>query len=294
MNKLLATLLLLLVGAPAGAADLQKLRGEIRAARTSSAEAFAVVEALRAQVIASPPPFERRAQIARSMIALGGDGLYPLLALLEPGAPELAKVPARVRTMLRSSAVEAIARLQDRRALPLMQQLLDQDDDADVQRGAAETIGRLETREDALFLIARAQAGAANELPAIGGLQFCRRPEVASHLAARLAAHPADSTVVALSRAIGFYGSSWAWEALGPARAQEGAAARQKLSDALLAAYPGYQGRARAELGDALIVVEHPATPNALASLRVRADQSLAADLQVLESRFLRLSRPSR
>ena len=40
--------------------------------------------------------------------------------------------------------------------------------------------------------------------------------------------------------------------------------------------------------------VEHPATPNALAAMRARADQSLAADLQTLETRFIRLARPAR
>jgi hypothetical protein len=175
-----------------------------------------------------------------------------------------------------------------------MQQLLDEEDDYDVARGAAEAIGVLEAREDALFLIARAQTGAKTDRAAIAGLSLCRRPEVTAHLAARLGAHPDDATAAYLADAIAFNGSSWAWEALGAARAQEGAATRQKLADALLAAYPGYQGRARTALGNALITVEHPATPNALAGMRARADQSLAADLQTLETRFVRLARPTR
>lgn len=294
MNKLLATLLLLLVGAPAGAADLQKLRGEMRAARVAQPSPFVALDTIRARVIASPPPYDRKNTIARQMIALGADALYALLSLVEPGAPELAAATPRVRSMIRASAVEAVIQLKDRRAVPLMQQLVEEEDDFDVQRGAAEAIGVLEAREDALFLIARAQSGAKTDRAAIAGLSLCRRPEVAAHLAARLGAHPDDATAAAIADAIGFHGSSWAWEALGAARAQEGAAARQKLADALLSAYPGYQGRARSAIGNALIVVEHPATPNALAAMRARADQSLAADLQTLETRFIRLARPAR
>jgi hypothetical protein len=57
---------------------------------------------------------------------------------------------------------------------------------------------------------------------------------------------------------------------------------------ALLAAYPAYEGRARASIGEALLVIEHPATPNALADLRLRAGSGLASDLQQLEARFIR------
>jgi hypothetical protein len=111
---------------------------------------------------------------------------------------------------------------------------------------------------------------------------------VAAHLAARLAAHPDDATAAALADAIAFHGSSWAWEALGPTRASDGERARLQLTQALLAAYPGYQGATRQAIGDALVTVAHPTTANALADLRARSPQALAADLQHLERRLTR------
>jgi len=288
MNKLLATLLLLVAGAPAGAADLHRLRDEVKSARVQTPAAFEALAALRARVIASPPPLDRRGVVARQMVALGPDGLYPLLALLEPDAAELASASARSRAILRQSAVEALIKLADLRAAPLLRTLLDSDPDDDVARGAADALGVLETREEALFLIARAQPGAARDRAAISGLSLCRRPEVAAHLAARLSAHPDDATAAALADAIAFYGSSWAWEALGPTRAADGERARLRLTQALLAAYPGYRGHARQALGDALVTVAHPTAPNALSDLRARAPQALAADLQSLERRLTR------
>jgi hypothetical protein len=129
--------------------------------------------------------------------------------------------------------------------------------------------------------------------PRSRGLGFCRRPEVASHLAARLAEHPPDPTARAVADAIGFLGSSWAWEALGSERVAEGLRMRQMLTHVLLAAWPGYEAGARKTIGHALLELDHPSLPGLLADLRGRVPPAQAEEVRRLEARVSAARRAS-
>ena len=287
MKKILTTLLLLLVGTPAGADELVKLRAEIADARTQKPEAFAAVEQLRAKLVKSPPTWEHRAQVSRTFKALGPAALYPLLAVVAPDSAAVRNLAPTTRTIFLVSAIEALAAMKDRRALAAYHQIVDGlETEPLIVRAATQAIGALDTEEDASYLIARAQPGQPRELAAIAGLGYCRRTSAATHLSARLDAHPAATETAAIAEAMGWLGSSWAWTALGPQRAAEGAQLRDRLAASLVAAYPNYSGQERQAIGEALLLVEHPATPNRLAQLRAHADVPLAADLLSLERRF--------
>ncbi len=286
MNKLLATLLFLLLGTPVHAAETE-LRAEIASARARVPQAFAQLDALRSRVVQSPPPFERRGMIGRAMKALGADGLFPLLALLGDGAA-LKSAPGHARQVLLVGALEAIGAIGDRRAAPLLRQLVDgPEDDLAIVRAAAEALGTLAGDEEVAFLNARATTGNPRELLAIAGLAYCRRPAAAAHLAARLDSHPDAQTAAALADAAGFLGSSWAWVAYGPSRAAEGDAIRAQLADTLLRTFTNYPAPTRDAAARALLMVDHATTPNRLASLPT--DPALAADIQQLQRRWLRL-----
>lgn len=254
-------------------------------ARADEPAAFAAVEALKTRVVAQPPRYERRAQIGRELKALGPDARDALLALVT--APPAMRDP-RTRRMLLEGALEALGELRDPRTAPALRAILDGPEaDADVARAAAEALGRLGDSDAAVFLTARAAAGHPRERAALAGLSHCRRSDVADFLGARLDAQPDPASAVAIADAASFLGSSWAWTALGPSRADEGLAIRAHLSAAALRAYPRYSGAAREALGRTLLVLAHPGTPNALAQLRASAEPPLAADLQALERRLL-------
>jgi len=287
-NKIVATLVMLLVGAPAQGWS-ESLRQEIAQARSRAPEAFARVEALRAQIVAHPPAWERRANVSRAMKALGPDALMPLVALLSDGA-QLQGAPAGVQTMLRVGALEAIGALRDRRAAPVLRQILDGNErNAPVDRAAAEALGMLADDDSIAYLAAQAVAGDARERAAIAGLGFARRAPAVVALRARLDSGPSESLVEPLAEAMGWLGSSWAWQALGPTRADEGLALRDELSASLVRAYPLHRGHAREAIARALLMIDHPSTPNRLAQLHGGADQTLLADLQSLEHRWLRV-----
>jgi hypothetical protein len=286
MKKIFATLVLLLMGAPSSASPL---RQEIAQAQERSPELFAQLSSLRAQWIAAPPPYERRGQIGRALKALGPSALLPLLQLITD-EHALAQAAPRTREMVLVGAIEAVGVLKDARSSGVMKAILDgNESNAAIARAAAEALGRLESDDAVAFLAAHAVAGDRRERAAVAGLAFARTAPSVAALRALLVTRPDAETTEKLADAMGFNGSSWAWVALGPARAEEGLALRGELSNELTAAYPQYQGRAREAIGRALLTIDHPSAPNRLAALVSGADQALAADLQALQQRWLHL-----
>jgi hypothetical protein len=74
-------------------------------------------------------------------------------------------------------------------------------------------------------------------------------------LAARLDAATDAREARALARGLGQLGSTWAWEALGTARAKTGEEVRARCARALHAAYDRHEGSTRATIRKALSLV---------------------------------------
>jgi HEAT repeat protein len=273
--------------APAyGARGLEPTRAMIAQARSQAPESFERVNALVASTLANPPPIDRRGQVERKMKALGPDALLPLLALIID-TPALATAPAWARELVQVSAIEAVGALRDHRARPVMYKILD-DATANerVARAAAEALGQLDDPDELAYLVARGTSGDRRERAALFGIGYVRRPAAAAALQARLVARPDADTTEVIAAAMGWLGSSWAWAAFGPARADEGLALRGELAGALVAALPGYRGRARTAIADALVMIDHPSTARRIEALRARSDRALAVELQALSDRL--------
>jgi hypothetical protein len=287
MRRVIASLMMLWMGGVASASP-DTLQADIAEARQRRPEIFAHVEALRAQLLLAPPPYERRGQVTRMMKALGPEALLPLLDLI--GNPSgVGQAPPRTREMLLVGALEAVGALRDARSAAVMQGILDGPEPSEsITRAAAEALGQLGDDRSLIYLVAHAVSGDRREQAAIAGLAYVRRPLAVFTLASRLRIQPEDAIAQRLADAMGFSGSSWAWEALGKGRADEGLAQREELSRALCDAYPVYQGRTRETIGRALLMIHHPSLPAQLAALDVAADRALLADLQALRQRWLR------
>lgn len=217
--------------APAGLAAPRP--AALRAELQRTHKATAAVQAIVASARSAPPPRERRAQLARAFSALGPDALLALVALASPGAPELAGVAPKTRQLLVVGAVEAMAQLRNRRAAPLLRQLFSNEGDPAISTAAAEALGRLGSDEELQLLGAALPLGGSRSRAALLGLGQLRRLASAELLAARLRARPVESEARTLALAMGRQGSTWAWEALGPSRAEEGRTVRAALAAAI-------------------------------------------------------------
>jgi hypothetical protein len=222
-------------------------------------------------------------QVTRAFRALGPGALLPLLALVDPDALEPLP-PGEAREVLLVGALEAVGSISDRRATPVLARILDSDEPSHaVARAAAEALGGLCGDEELKVLSGHAAPGARRELEAIAGLGHCRRDGAAQLLVARLTDAHEARTARALALAMGHLGSSWAWQALGPARAQEGDTLRGQLVEALVRSFAEQPAEVQRASEHALRMLEHPSTAARVAEARAQARPEARAAFDRLE-----------
>jgi hypothetical protein len=245
----------LLFAASAGASP-PDLRREIAAARLASPRPFAAVARLRARVAERVPIGRERAALARSLKSLGPHGAEALLEALGDESRLFALAP-RAREVFLVGVVEALGALREPRAAPLLHSWFDREDASlPVARAVGEALGRLCHDREVAFLVARGVAGQRREREALSGLGHCRRRDAAAHLTARLDGNPDAPVATTLAEALGWLGSSWAWQAKGAAHAVEGEALRDDAARALRAAQTRYRDpETQARIADALKMV---------------------------------------
>jgi len=241
----------------------------IAEARVARPEAFArlrgIVDAARLA------PLERRS--LRSLAAqMRAQGLYPMLALLQPGAPELAALRAehpRRAAVLEGLLLDAVGRLRDPAASDTLRAAVSRAE-PEVAEAAARGVGRLCLDDDLAFLEANGSPAATS------GLGFCRRPATGAALQRRLVAAPEGPALVAAAQAAGNWGSSWAWEALGPEAGSASLGERRAVAQALVARLATAPAEARTEIVRALLLLDLPETPELAAPLDESAPEAAA------------------
>lgn len=105
-------------------------------------------------------------------------------------------------------------------------------------------------------------------------------------MAARMTELPDEKTMRVLAKSAGFWGSSWAWHALGATREADGLGARQTLASTLLAVLPSYQNDTRLAIVNALATIEHPSTTYEIERVRTSAPADVRKELDALATRL--------
>ncbi|MBM4372457.1 MAG: hypothetical protein FJ098_12430, partial [Deltaproteobacteria bacterium] len=188
----------------------------------------------------------------------------------------------------RASLLEAVGKLRDPRAVPVLR--------AAVSRGPAErllvaaaagALGKLLTEDEARWLVARLPAVTGEaRLGLLQGLGHCRRGVAAEALAAALTAAPGDEEARVLARALGTVGSSWAWRTPVVAASGEEDAVRGTAARALAGAWMLYRGQAQKTIGHALLVVAHTDTAALLRMAVTDGDEDTRSAAEELIRRF--------
>lgn len=268
LRQLLATAACALALAiPAHAAPVAAHPPAVRAARDPGAS----IDALTRKVAGLPR--DRRAAVVRDLEAVGPSALDALLARLAKDSAAMARLRAAnpdAAGAFDAALVEAVGALRSPRALPALVAVFEgPTDDRRLVRASADGLGKLCDSGGFDVLARHAATLDRREQAAEAGLGLCRTGRSATLLAARLGEAHDPATVKALADGLGQVGSSWAWEAMGPANAATGARVRRTCADALVAAYARTEGPARESLGQALLMVDDPSTA---AALRVRPE----------------------
>ncbi|MFP2934181.1 hypothetical protein ACLESO_55485, partial [Pyxidicoccus sp. 3LG] len=84
-------------------------------------------------------------------------------------------------------------------------------------------------------------------------------------------------------------GSTWAWQTDAMSvRTEEGDAIRRVAAEALVRAYPHYEGDVRQALSNAVLRVDAPETPDLIDAVRLGVDTPRQAALDALAERLSR------
>lgn len=280
------------VSAQLSAGERGQLLSAIAGYRASHPAAFAAVAAVRG--CAQEGYRERRNPVpdcSRELRALGPDVLLPMLDALISGPPRAMAQSAQELRALTLGLCQAVGVLRAKEAMPVLTAVLETATEPTVQRAAAEGLGRLCGDGEWLWLTRHTAADAKLEAAALSGLGVCKRPAAAEHLAGLLAAHPAPARAANIARALGITASSWAWKALGAARAADAMTARTAAARALAPAFFGYQGEAHKAVVEALQMTEHPDTAALLRDAAGGSSAALVAEAQQLAQRIAKRAR---
>lgn len=267
------------IAPPARAALLRDVEAE-RKAHPDAFKAVANVRGVRPEVYAK---FQNPAPNALPELrALGAAGLLPMLHALAFTAPD-ASLSTRERTALTVGMLEAVGLLRDPRSGPVLTAALEGGSkEPAVLRAAAVALGRLCGDAELATLTRHTSAADALRPSAIEGLGECRRAESANHLAGLLASAKDDAAAEPIARALGVLGSSWAWKAMGAPAAARGLAVREIAARALVSAYAKRGVAARGELGRAVVMVDHPLTPELLKGAAATASPEAKVSIERL------------
>lgn len=269
-------------------ANLQK---EVARARAIDPRTFAVVNGIVVHAAeADGRARGRKAPTALYLAKLGPSALMPMLEMLAIDPPR--GIPAATAPGVRRDLIEAVGRLKDPRALPVLTPILeDQTEDADTTQTVAEALARIGTQQAATRLLSALEASTGARTRAIlAGMGECRHLRIAEALAARLRGASDEAVARAAARSLGRAGNAWAWKTL--ADRSEEARIRVTAARALVDAYVRLDGEARDAASNALMVVDAPETPALIAEAKRGASPTVVNALDALAERLAR--NPSR
>jgi hypothetical protein len=283
------TILAALAGAASAetlAARERVLAAQIVAARRARPASFRALADLKATI----PELDRRkrgrlAPVMPRLRALGPAALLPMLE--ELGATGRGEpLAGSALVAWRVGLLEAVGALADPRAVPVLVRALERESEPAVVRAAAGALGSIGSDEAASLLSARAtRAGGARQLALVAGMGQCRRLAAARALAGMLARRPGDELAAALAKALGELGTAWAWQTPRLAALGEAAAVRALAATALVDAFVRTPA-AREAATTALLLVDDPGTPAAIARARRGAPAALESALAGLARRI--------
>lgn len=267
--------------------SLEQLSKSIKEERQAHPVAFQMLERIRSKTANEAPTPHNRVGTANAIIGMGPDALLPILELLAFQNERVRAMNEGSRVAFTVGMLEALTRLKDARAGVVLVDLLNgNEQNAFVSDAAARALGALCRTEDIKYLEAASVSGHRRETSALKGLGYCRKQAAADVLVGRLESATDEATVNAAAIGLGWMGSSWGWRALGVERETEGNAIRAFIADALMRAWLNRPGATRKELGDALMMTEHPGTEAQLEMLTADGVAITAAELEELRARW--------
>ncbi|MEZ4226523.1 MAG: HEAT repeat domain-containing protein [Polyangiaceae bacterium] len=274
------------------------LRKDVEAHRVAHPEAFTRVQQVLST--AAQADAHRRgnfASVTRGLDALGGDALLPMLEQLALKGMSRGSLSPTAWLAVRVSLIESVGRKRDARAIPVLERIVDKEQDYWVLRAAAEGLGRIGTDAAAAKLVSLVSKAGPRRRAVLSALGDCRRAVIVSTLDKLLNGKlEYEERRLALA-ALGDAGNSWAWQTPAVRSSGEEAVVRSGAAKILVSAFVRHHQDEvlRSEIQKSLLLVEDASTPGLIEAAKSGASPALAARLDALKQKYQRfIARKSR
>jgi len=264
------------------AKDRVALKADVAKARLANASVFTkVAEAPKLAIEADQLKRGRAASITLPLSALGKDALFPMLEMLALDGPSRGAMNDSSWTTLRVGLIEAVGLIRDTRATPVLNAILDRENDFEVVRAAAEALGRVGDDASAKKLARLAVTNNPKQAAVVSALGECRRTTAANALA-KLTSTTDEAQLLTVVKSLGTVGNAWAWQTPDIAKTGEGAQVRAVAARALMGVFVKNGGYMRSKAARAILVVNDPATPALIAAAKQGANADVSRALDAL------------
>ena len=270
-------------------AELKQLRKDVAAQRAANPAVFDGVRKVLSQAAMRDRKRRGRfASLTRGLDALGDAALLPMLEQLALQGMERGSLTATAWLSVRVSLIESVGRKGDARAVPVLRQILQRNQEFWVVRAAAEALGRIGTDESANLLVAMAVQPGPERRAVLSAIGDCRR-SVVVHALVKVLRGPLEYEERRLAlAALGDVGNAWAWQTPRMKKRGEAAVVRSGAARALVSAFTRHHGDKvlALEIQKSLLLVEDMSTPGLIEGAKQGADKRLARRLDALKQKF--------
>lgn len=245
--------------------QLQTQVASVRALHPEAFRAVYAVDTFKPEAVAR----SRHAQptTARAFMRLGPPALMPMLEMLVLNV-SYRGLSLNERRALGDGLIQAVGVLKDERARRVLQAVFLKSSEPRWVTSAAVGLGMLCRGVDRALLLRESAAGQSRSQAAIAGLGHCRAEVTAQRLASALRESLGERSFAATAaRSLGYVGSSWALAADASVAKSKAARIRTIASRALVEAFPRVTGDTRRNVERSLLMVEDPASVQALRRL---------------------------
>lgn len=268
------------------ARDRAALKTEITKQRKANPKAFQ-------QVADAPKMAEemdaghrgRTGSITMQLAGFGNSALFPMLEMLAVSGPTRGKMTDGAWRTLKVGLIEAVGLIRDKRAKPVLNTILDRETDFELERAAAEALGRIADDQSTNKLVKLALTPGPKQAPVLSALGECRRALAANALAT-LATTKDEAVALVVIKSLGTVGNAWAWETPVIAQSGERDQVRSVAARALIKAFITHTDHVRHKAGTALLIVADPSTPGLIQASKKGASPELVAELDALAVRW--------
>ncbi len=266
-----------------------KLQSQIQKARKTHTDAFVRIGQLRAKLPDLAARSRGRLPVITPLLkSLGAPALMPMLERMAVDAPTRGKLSKKAWLGWRTSLIEAVGMLRDKRTEPVLRAILDSPQtEFLVIKLAATAYGKLGTDAVANKLVALSKKADRKQLGVLAGMGYCRRLVVAKRLAVALDARPNAKTAKAIARSLGDVGNSWVWKHPTATHKDEEDAVRTTAAETLVEAFVDYGSGVRRMMTKAILVVDHDDTLDMIKKARRRASPEARVALDKLRKRVI-------